>query len=84
MKFRNCFEFEFVWDRKWDKIKGSIAVHNTTSGGINTPDIKMCIKALQLTWLRKLYQNRPNSRNILQATYLEIDSVQTFSPREWG
>ena len=29
---------EFVWDRKRDKIKRSVAIHNTSSGGINIPD----------------------------------------------
>ena len=39
--------FEFVWDRKRDKIKRSIVIHNTSNGGINIPDIKTHIKALK-------------------------------------
>ena len=45
--------FDFLWDRKRDKIQRLIAIHNASSGGINIPDIKMYIKALKLTWLRK-------------------------------
>ena len=48
--------------------------------GINIPDIKMYIKALKLTWLRKLYQNKPYWRTILQATCPEIDSIKTHGP----
>ena len=55
-------------------------IHNTSNGGINIPDIKTYIKALKLTWLRKLYQNKPNWRTILQATCPEIDSVKTYGP----
>ena len=54
--------FEFVWDRKQDKIKQSSASRNVSNGGINIPDIKTYIKALKLTWLRKLYQNKANLR----------------------
>ena len=72
--------FEFVWDRKRDKIKRSIAIHNTSNRGINIPDIKTYIKALKLTWLRKLYQNQPNWRRFLQATCPEIDSIKTYRP----
>ena len=48
--------------------------------GINIPDIKTYIKALKLTWLRKLYQNQPNWRRFLQATCPEIDSIKTYRP----
>ena len=40
--------------KKRDKTKRSVEIHNTSNGGINIPDIKMYIKALNLTWLRKL------------------------------
>ena len=69
--------FEFVRDGKRDKIKRSNATHNTSSSGINIPDIKTYIKALKLTWLRKLYQNRPVWRKCLQATCPEINSIKT-------
>ena len=72
--------FEFKWDRKRDKIKRSIAIHNTSIRGINIPDIKMYIKALKLTWLIKLYQNKPNWRKMLHAPCPEIDSVKTYGP----
>ena len=72
--------FEFVWDRKRDKIKGSTAIHNSSNGGVTIPDIKMYIKALILTWLRNLYQNKQNWRNISQATCPEIDSIKTHGP----
>ena len=47
-------------------------------GFFNISNIKTYIKALKLTWLRKLYQNKPNWRKYLQATCPEIDSVETF------
>ena len=39
--------YDFVWDRKRDKIQRLIAIHNASSGGINIPDIKMYIMALK-------------------------------------
>ena len=39
--------FEFLWERKRDKIKRSIVIHNTSNGGINIPDIETHIKALK-------------------------------------
>ena len=76
--FKLCFES--VYDRKRDKIKRSTAIHNTSNGGINIQDIKTYIKTLRLTLLRKLYQNKPNWRNILQATCPEINSIKTYGP----
>ena len=61
-----------------DKIKKSIAIHNASHGVINIPDIKIYIKALELTWLWELYQNISNGRSSLQATC--PDSFQTYGP----
>ena len=71
---------EFVWDRKQDKIKQSSASHNISNGGINIPDIKTYIKALKVTWLRKLHRNKPNWRKFLHAKCPEIDLIETYGP----
>ena len=72
--------FDFVWDRKRDKTKRSVVIHNTSNRGINIPDIKTYIRVLILTWLMKFYQNRSNWRNILWATCPEIDSIKIYGP----
>ena len=78
MKSRNCFDF--VWDRKPDKIKRSIAIYSTSNGGINITNIKTYIKALKVTWLRKLHRNKPNWRKFLHAKCPEIDLIETYGP----
>ena len=71
--------FEFVWDRKRDKMR-SVTIHDTSNGGISIPDIKTYTKALKLTCFRKSHQNKPNLRKTLQAICPEIDLVKTYGP----
>ena len=59
--------FEFIWDKKRDKIKRSMSIKHFKEGGLNIPDIKTYIQALKLTWLKKIHkENPPKWVHILQ------------------
>ena len=60
--------FEFIWDKKPDKIKRNTLCLDYSSGGLKMFDIKTQISALKLTWLRRLIQN-PNSDYHRLCTY---------------
>ena len=46
--------FQFVWNRKPDRISRKIAVRFIAKGGLGIPNIKTYINALKLIWIRKL------------------------------
>ena len=46
---------EFIWDCKKAKIKHSSLIGNYLEGGLNKLDIRCKIKALHLSWLKRLY-----------------------------
>ena len=48
---------EFIWDGKKPKIKHSTMIANYEDGGLRDIDISTKIKALQLSWLRRLHDN---------------------------
>ena len=46
------------------------------------PDIKMYIKALKLTWLKKLYQNMQHALKQTQSKHFSYFSGQEFSEKQ--
>lgn len=46
--------YQFVWNRKNDRISRKISHKNIEQGGINIPDIRKYIHALKITWIKKL------------------------------
>ena len=44
--------FQFVWNRKQDRISRKIAVRSTAKGGLGIPNIKTYINALKLIWIQ--------------------------------
>lgn len=53
--------FKFLWNSGPDRIKRRIIVKNTACGGLRMVEIKSFIKALKVSWLRRiLHQSKPN------------------------
>ena len=50
--------FRFVWQDKQDKISRKTVVKSVKNGGLNVPDIKQLIRALKLTWIRRLQNSK--------------------------
>ena len=70
--------FEFVWDKKTDRIKRIYTVQNVDNGGIDIPKIDIYIPALKLTWIKKLYTGKPKWKQILKANCPEIDTLDNY------
>ena len=53
--------FKFLWNSGPDRIKRRIIVKNTACGGLRMVEIKSFIKALKVSWFRRiLHQSKPN------------------------
>ena len=48
--------FEFLWNAGPDKITRKLAIKNLSSGGLRMPHIYSFIKALKISWLRRVIQ----------------------------
>ena len=67
--------FQFVWNNKNDKISRKTSVKSINEGGIEIPDIKNFIKALKLSWLRKLILYNHKWKHIL-LTKMNLDVLE--------
>jgi len=74
--------FNFVWDKKRDKVKRSNAVHPIEKGGLNIPDIATYIKSLKLTWLKKCLSEscNPKWKQLLVKECPEINMLEEYGP----
>ena len=61
--------FQFVWNRKQDRISRKIAVRSIAKGGLGIPNIKTYINALKLIWIRKLKTNEHKWKSIIKSTW---------------
>ena len=48
---------DFIWSGKKSKVKHTTLINDYSEGGLRDIDIKSKIKALQLSWIRRLYDN---------------------------
>ena len=56
----NAKLFKFLWDGKPDTIKRSQTFMNYSEGGFKMINLDNFIKALKITWIRRLYK-KPNA-----------------------
>ena len=64
--------FQFVWNRKQDRISRKIAVRFIAKGGLGIPNIKTYINALKLIWIRKLNRSEHKWKSIIQSTFPKV------------
>ena len=64
--------FQFVWNRKQDRISRKIAVRSIAKGGFGIPNIKTYINALKLIWIRKLKTSEHMWKSIIKSTYQKM------------
>ena len=55
------FFFKFLWNAGPDRITRKIAIKNLSSGGLRMPHIYSFIKALKISWLRRVIQQTNNT-----------------------
>ena len=65
----NSIHKEFIWDNKKAKIKHSTLIANYEQGGLKDIDINTKIKALQLSWIRRLHDSNFHPWKVIP-TYL--------------
>ena len=46
--------FSFLWQTKKDKIKRTVLYQRLCGGGLNFPNVRTTVKALQLSWIGRL------------------------------
>ena len=64
--------FQFVWNRKQDRISRKIAVRSIAKGGLGIPNIKTYITALKLIWICKLKTSEHKWKSIIKSTYPKV------------
>ena len=74
--------YNFVWDKKPDKIKRKYALQNVSNGGIEIPDIKTQIESLKMTWVKKIILGTQKWKHILQANCPEISTIGVYGPQK--
>ena len=52
--------FKFLWNNGPDRIKRSIIVKNVREDGLRMINISYFIKALKISWFRRVIQNSEN------------------------
>ena len=68
----NRLLFQFVWNKKPDKIKIKTRCKHVKDGGMGMVNIFNDIKALKITWLRKLETKDPKWKPILMRVFLNF------------
>ena len=61
---------DFIWDEKKPKIKHSTLIANYEDGGLRDIDIFSKIKALQLSWLKRLHDNNFHPWKIIPTFFI--------------
>ena len=66
--------FDFIWDKKGDKIKRSVMINNKDEGGLQVPHIPSFCAALKTAWLKKIL----NVNYFAAWKTLLIDTLEAF------
>ncbi len=75
----------FLWNRKWPKVKGNVIIPAIEDGGIKVPDFKSIFKANRVSWVKHLLTSKGKWKNILQSliqTFLLDHFLQTNLSKE--
>ena len=74
----NKLLFKFVWNQKPDRIKRKTLCKSVKEGGLGMIDIFNYIKALKITWIRKLETKDPKWKPILFASTPQLNNISVF------
>jgi hypothetical protein len=70
----------FLWDGKRPKIKHNTLIGSYEHGGLKGLDIELKIKALQLSWVRRLYDGSAHAWKNIPLFYIKKHSDTIFYP----
>ena len=71
---------DFLWDGKPPKVKHSAMIGSYEKGGLKDIDIERRIKALRLSWVRRLYDETDHEWKLIPKFYSEKFSTNLFFP----
>ena len=64
--------FQFVSNRKQDRISRKVTVKTIAKGGLGIPNIRHYINVLKLSWIRKLKTSDHKWKVIITSTYPKV------------
>ena len=70
--------YSFIWDNKPDKIKRQVLSQNCDMGGLKMLNIKMYIKGLKLSWIRRIIKKNLKITKLLLSSE-KIDITQLLN-----
>ena len=65
-------QFQFVSNKKQDRISRKTAVRTIAMEGLGLPDIRYYINALKLIWIRKLKTSDHKWKSIIKSVYPKV------------
>ena len=72
--------YEFVWNKKPDKINRKTVHKSVQEGGLGLPHLKTFISALKLTLIRKFINTNHKWKNIALVKYPFIKNIERYGP----
>ena len=80
LKEINKMFYDFLWDKKPDKVKRKIGNLKLIDGGLGMVDIYTFIKSLKATWLRRNYSSNSKWKEILDKQQPLFNNIYRFGP----
>ena len=79
LKEINTLLYKFIWNDKPDKIKRNLLIQNYNNGGLKMIDLVKFIRALKITWIRRLLSSQQASwKSLFQISILPINNLTIF------
>ena len=72
--------FNFTWNNKQDRISRKTVHKSVEDGGMGLPELRTFIKALKLTWIRKLIITKHKWKHTIIQVYPFLDNLNHFGP----
>ena len=72
--------YQFVWNKKPDKIKRKTAHKNIKHGGLGIPNLRKFVAALKLSWIRKFQQTNHKWKMIAEYNFPMLNDLDKYGP----
>ena len=67
--------FDFIWDSKPPKVRNQTMITEIRDGGLKILDFQSQMKALKLTWVKRLYNNNSAKWKLLFQSYIPFINI---------
>ena len=72
--------YQFIWNRKNDRISRKTTIQQVRNGGLGIPDLNMQIRALKLSWIRRLKNTEHKWKHICTQLYPYLSNLENIGP----